>query len=84
MRPSSDSNSRCRLCSSVPLVTSSTERNLMSRLAACTRSSTSARSSGSPPVKRIESVSRRMVRSSLIVWSVGNSWLKTSGSFCVQ
>jgi hypothetical protein len=25
-----------------------------------------------------------MVRKSLIVWSVGNSWLKTSGSFCVQ
>jgi hypothetical protein len=47
-------------------------------------SSISSRNVGSPPVKRIESVSLRMIRSNLMVSAVGSSWLKTSGSFCVQ
>ena len=44
----------------------------------------SARSVGSPPVITIESVSRRMCRSSRTVSAVGSSSLKTSGSFWVQ
>ncbi len=44
----------------------------------------SARSVGSPPVITTESVSRRIFANTFSVPAVGNSWLKTSGSFCVQ
>ena len=56
----------------------------MSRLAACTRSSTSARS------KRFAAGEENGIRlaangaQKLDRQAVDNSWLKTSGSFCVQ
>src|SRR5208337_1166761 len=61
-----------------------TERNFKSWRAARASSSISSRNVGSPPVKRIESVSLRMIRSNLMVSTVASSWLKTSGSFWVQ
>ena len=70
--------------SSVPFVISSTDRNLFLNRAASTIVSMSARSVGSPPVITIESVSRRIFANTFSVPAVGNSWLKTSGSFCVQ
>src|SRR6267378_2603860 len=69
---------------SVPLVISRRERYLHSKRAASANSSMSGRSVGSPPVMTIESVSFRIRFSNAIVSLVGNSSLKTSGSFCVQ
>ena len=83
-RPVRFSKTRARRSRSVPLVMSMTERKRSCRRAAAISSSISVRRVGSPPVNTMESVSRRISFRRRSVSLVGNSSLKTSGSFCVQ